>query len=422
MKHSFLVAATSSGCGKTTLSLGLMRALTQRNVKVQPFKCGPDYIDTQYHRIATGNDSINLDIFMSSENHVKDLFARFTESPDISIIEGSMGMFDGFDGMKGSAADIARTLDVPVVLLINAASTSFSVAATIYGFTRFCPDVIVAGVIFNRVASANHYAFLKEACDATGVKCFGYLGKNELLQIPSRHLGLSLDSRSEIEQFVDAAAAEVEKNVDIDCLLEATVVDCPTRSRFTSEKRNLTVAVARDEAFNFIYPVNLEHFNADVVFFSPLRDKVLPKADLVYLPGGYPEFYADVLEENLELRTAIKDFAEKDGKILAECGGMIYLTEEIDGKKMCGVFPLKTSMKNARLKLGYRKVKFDNFEISGHEFHYSDIIDATGLPSVAQQYNIRNDKVATPVYRYKNVIAGYTHLYWAETDIFKLWK
>ena len=197
MKHSFLVAATSSGCGKTTLSLGLMRALTQRNVKVQPFKCGPDYIDTQYHRIATGNDSINLDIFMSSENHVKDLFARFTESPDISIIEGAMGMFDGFDGMKGSAADIARTLDVPVVLLINAASTSFSVAATIYGFTRFCPDVIVAGVIFNRVASANHYAFLKEACDATGVKCFGYLGKNELLQIPSRHLGLSLDSRSD---------------------------------------------------------------------------------------------------------------------------------------------------------------------------------------------------------------------------------
>ena len=136
---------------------------------------------------------------------------------------------------------------------------------------------------------------------------------------------------------------------------------------------------------------------------------MLPKADLVYLPGGYPEFYADVLEENLELRTAIKDFAEKDGKILAECGGMIYLTEEIDGKKMCGVFPLKTSMKNARV-------------ISGHEFHYSDIIDATGLPSVAQQYNFRNDKVATPVYRYKNVIAGYTHLYWAETDIFKLWK
>lgn len=422
MKPAFLIAATSSGCGKTTLSLGLMRALTRRNVRVQPFKCGPDYIDTQYHRIATGKDSINLDLFMSSEKHVTDLFGRFSESADIGIIEGAMGMFDGFDGMKGSAADVARTLDVPVVLLINAASTSFSVAATIYGFTRFCPDVKVAGVIFNRVGSSNHFAFLQDACKATGVKCFGYIRKNESLQTPSRHLGLSLDSRSGIERFIDAAAAEVENTVDIDRLLEATVVDCPACSQVSSEKRRQTVAVARDDAFNFIYPANLERLNADIVFFSPLHDKVLPKADLVYLPGGYPELYADVLEENQEMRIAIKDFAENDGRILAECGGMIYLTKEIDGKKMCGVFPLKTSMKNARLKLGYRKVKFDNFEISGHEFHYSDIIDATGLPSVAQQYNIRGEKVATPVYRYKNVFAGYTHLYWAEIDIFKLWE
>lgn len=422
MKHSFLIAATSSGCGKTTLSLGLMRALTQRNVKVQPFKCGPDYIDTQYHRIATGKDSINLDLFMSSEKHVKDLFGRFSESADVSIIEGAMGMFDGFDGMKGSAADIARTLNVPVVLLINAASTSFSVAATIYGFTRFCPDVRVAGVIFNRVGSTNHFAFLRDACEATGVKCFGYIRKNESLQTPSRHLGLSLDSVSGIERFVDAAAVEVENTVYIDRLLEASVIDFPMMPQIHSETRDQTVAVAQDEAFNFIYPANLERLNVNIVFFSPLHDKELPKADLVYLPGGYPELYADTLEENQKMRTALKDFAKKNGKILAECGGMIYLTEEIDGKKMCGVFPLKTSMKNARLKLGYRRVKFDNFEISGHEFHYSDIIDVSGLPSVAQQYNIRNEKVATPVYRYKNVFAGYTHLYWAETDIFKLWE
>ena len=422
MKPAFLIAATSSGCGKTTLSLGLMRALTRRDVRVQPFKCGPDYIDTQYPRIATGKDSINLDLFMSSEKHVKDLFGRFSESAYVSIIEGAMGMFDGFHGMKGSAADVAHTLDVPVVLLINAASTSFSVAATIYGFTRFCPDIKVAGVIFNRVSSSNHFAFLQDACKATGVMCFGYIRKNESLQTPSRHLGLSLDSLSGIERFIDAAAAEVENTVDIDCLLEATVVDCPACSHVSSEKRKLTVAVARDEAFNFIYPANLKRLNADIVFFSPLHDKVLPEADLVYLPGGYPELYADALEDNREMRTAIKDFAEKGGKILAECGGMIYLTEEIDGKKMCGVFPLMTSMKKARLKLGYRKVKFDNFEISGHEFHYSDIIDATGLPSVAQQYNIRGEKVATPVYKYKNVFAGYTHLYWAETDIFKLWE
>lgn len=422
MKPSFMIAATSSGCGKTTLSLGLMRALTNRNIVVQPFKCGPDYIDTQYHRISTGRDSVNLDLFMSSERHVKELFGRYSESADVSIIEGAMGMFDGFDGMKGSAADIARTLDVPVVLLINAASTSFSVAATIYGFTRFCPDVKVAGVIFNRVASENHYAFLKEACEIINVVNLGYIRKNESLQTPSRHLGLSLDSLSEIERFVDAAAKEVGSTVDINGLLEATMIDCRQMPSVVQSKRNLTVAVARDEAFNFIYPANVERFNANIVYFSPLHDKAIPKADLVYLPGGYPELYADDLEENREMRTVIKNFAEKDGKILAECGGMIYLSEEINGKKMCGVFPLKASMKNARLKLGYRRVKFDNFEISGHEFHYSDILDLSGLPSVAQQYNIRSEKVATPVYRYKNVFAGYTHFYWAETDIFKLWE
>lgn len=422
MKPSFMIAATSSGCGKTTLSLGLMRALTNRNIVVQPFKCGPDYIDTQYHRISTGRDSVNLDLFMSSERHVKELFGRYSESADVSIIEGAMGMFDGFDGMKGSAADIARTLDVPVVLLINAASTSFSVAATIYGFTRFCPDVKVAGVIFNRVASENHYAFLKEACEIINVVNLGYIRKNESLQTPSRHLGLSLDSLSEIERFVDAAAKEVGSTVDINGLLEATMIDCRQMPSVVQSKRNLTVAVARDEAFNFIYPANVERFNANIVYFSPLHDKGIPKADLVYIPGGYPELYADALEENREMRTIIKNFAEKDGKILAECGGMIYLSEEINGKKMCGVFPLKASMKNARLKLGYRRVKFDNFEISGHEFHYSDILDLSGLPSVAQQYNIRSEKVATPVYRYKNVFAGYTHFYWAETDIFKLWE
>lgn len=422
MKPSFMIAATSSGCGKTTLSLGLMRALTNRNIVVQPFKCGPDYIDTQYHRISTGRDSVNLDLFMSSERHVKELFGRYSESADVSIIEGAMGMFDGFDGMKGSAADIARTLDVPVVLLINAASTSFSVAATIYGFTRFCPDVKVTGVIFNRVASKNHYAFLKEACEIINVVNLGYIRKNESLQTPSRHLGLSLDSLSEIERFVDAAAKEVGSTVDINGLLEATMIDCRQMPSVVQSKRNLTVAVARDEAFNLIYPANVERFNANIVYFSPLHDKAIPKADLVYLPGGYPELYADDLEENREMRTAIKNFAEKDGKILAECGGMIYLSEEINGKKMCGVFPLKASMKNARLKLGYRRVKFDNFEISGHEFHYSDILDLSGLPSVAQQYNIRSEKVAIPVYRYKNVFAGYTHFYWAETDIFKLWE
>lgn len=427
MKSSFVIAAASSGSGKTTLSLGVMRALSRGNIVVQAFKCGPDYIDTQYHRIATGRDSVNLDLFMASKKHVRNLYDCYSSFSDVNVIEGAMGMFDGFDGMTGSAADMARMLGIPVVLLVNAASVSYSVAAVIYGFTRFCPGVNVAGVIFNRVASSNHFAFLNDACKATGVECFGYLSKNEALQTPSRHLGLSLESQSEIERFVDAAAFEVEKNVDMDRLLKATAVNGRERRMIVPGERNRgegnrIVAVARDEAFNFIYPANLDAFHAGIVYFSPLHDRVLPKADLVYLPGGYPELFAAALEANSDMREAIRNFAADDGWILAECGGMIYLSEELDGKKMCAVLPLKASMENARLRLGYRRIRFDGFEIPGHEFHYSDVRDDSGLPSVAMQYDMRGKRVETPVYRYRNVIAGYTHLYWAESDIFALWK
>lgn len=422
MKNAFLIAAASSGSGKTTLALGLMRALKRRKIGVQPFKCGPDYIDTQYHRVATGRDSINLDLFMTGEGHVRNLFDSYCSASDMGIVEGAMGMFDGFDGMRGSSADIAYTLDIPVVLLVDAKSTSYSVAATIYGFTRFNPNVKVAGVIFNRVASPNHYLFLQEACRAVDVECFGYIRKNEALKTPSRHLGLSLDSLTEIERFVDAAADEVEMTVDIDRIMKATELYPRTFNLERHTKSGLKVAVARDESFSFIYPANIEALNSDIVYFSPIHDDSLPDADMVYLPGGYPELYAEALESNAVMRNAIKGYAESGGRILAECGGMIYLTEEIDGKKMCGVLPLNATMKNGRLKLGYRKVVFEGFEICGHEFHYSDVAERGEVASCARQFNIRGVEVDTPVYRYRNVIAGYTHFYWAETDIFKLWN
>lgn len=422
MKSAFLIAATSSGCGKTTLSLGLMRALVRKYISVQPFKCGPDYIDTQFQSIAAERDSINLDLFMSSESHVRNLFSYYSEATDVSIVEGVMGMFDGFDKMKGSSADIARILDIPVILLINAASTAYSVAATIYGFTHFCPDVKVAGVIFNRVASENHFSFLRKACEDVGVECFGYLKKNTALQTPSRHLGLTLSSREDMNSFIEMAADEVEKNVDVNRILEATSrLEYPTEGLKIPVLQNLTVAVARDEAFNFIYPANLNTFGK-IIYFSPLHDQRLPEAELVYLPGGYPELFAEELSANIEMRNEIKTFAESGGRILAECGGLIYLCEEIDGEKMCGVFPLKATMKDSKLSLGYRTVEFPRVTLKGHEFHYSHIIDPLQEPSIALQKSVKDMSVETPVYRYKNTIAGYTHLYWAETDILKLWE
>ncbi|MDE6854909.1 MAG: cobyrinate a,c-diamide synthase, partial [Muribaculaceae bacterium] len=288
-KNSFLIAAASSGSGKTTLSLGLMKALSRRGLTVQPFKCGPDYIDTQYHTLATGRSSINLDLFMSSEKHVKEIYCRYGAGSDINIVEGVMGMFDGYDKMAGSSADLAGKLDIPVVLLVNAASTAFSVAATIYGFTRFRNDIRVAGVVFNRVASENHYAFLKDACAETGIPSLGYIRKNDALKTPSRHLGLSLDSVVEIERFINEAAKEVESNVDIETLLSLTEVDSDIPKQYEIAVNNRVVAVAKDEAFNFIYPVNIDALRSRINYFSPLRDTSLPDADMLYLPGGYPE-------------------------------------------------------------------------------------------------------------------------------------
>ncbi len=422
-KSSFLIAAASSGSGKTTLSLGLMNALSRRGMTVQPFKCGPDYIDTQYHSLATGRSSINLDLFMSTEKHVKEIYSRYGADSDVNIVEGVMGMFDGYERMAGSSAELAEKLNIPVILLVNAASTAFSVAATIYGFIRFRKNVKVVGVIFNRVASENHYAFLKDACAETGVPSLGYIRKNDALKTPSRHLGLSLDSVTEIERFINAAAEEVERNIDIETLLSLTEVDSEEPQRYKTVVDDKVVAVAKDEAFNFIYPVNIEAFRSRIVYFSPLRDTSLPDADMIYLPGGYPELFADELERNSGMRKAINEYAESGGRILAECGGMIYLTEEIDGKRMCGVFPLKTTMEDARLTLGYRKVNFPELNIRGHEFHYSHTVPAReNIPYMAQQFNVKGTLVATPVYRYRNTFAGYTHLYWGETDIFKLWN
>lgn len=421
-ESAFLIAATSSSSGKTTLSLGLMRALTRRGLGVQPFKCGPDYIDTQFQTAATGRESINLDLFMASKRHVRELFNHYSSSSDVSIVEGVMGLYDGYDGMEGSSAEIAMAVDIPVVLLINAASSAYSVAAIIYGFVHFNPDVRVAGVIFNRVASEHHFSLLRKACDDVGVECFGYMKKNPQLQTPSRHLGLTLSSKEEMNSFIDLAADEVSEHVDIDKLLEATERGKEDDFGLNIPKNNdLHIAVARDEAFNFIYPANLRAFN-NVTFFSPLNDRHLPEADLVYFPGGYPELYTTRLEENQEMRESVRKFAEKGGKILGECGGLIYLCRKIDRHEMCGVFPLDATMENSCLTLGCRSIQFPDLELRGHEFHYSHVCNPEDADSIAVQKNAEGLKVDTPVYRYKNTIAGYTHLYWAETDIMKLWE
>lgn len=432
MNSQFLISATTSGSGKTTLTLGLLRAFKNRNLKTQPYKCGPDYIDTKYHDLASGNKSINLDLFLSSEDHVKTIFAKHGFDKDVRVTEGVMGLFDGYDRMAGSSANIAELIKMPVILVINAKSMAYSAAALLYGFKNFYKGIHVAGVIFNFVASESHYSFLKDACMDVGLEPLGYLPKNAEVEIPSRHLGLNIDEQFVFDEFADKVAALVEKHINIDRLLEIT--DCPsiTYSPLESpiQKQELNIAVAYDEAFNFVYHENIAYLKeiGNVTFFSPIRDKHLPEADLIYLPGGYPELYLSELSNNKQMLEDIKQYAEKGGRILAECGGMMYLSESISDKEgnaypMVNIFQQKATMENMRLKLGYRSFNYAGMEIKGHEFHYSKIADSPQcLSSETLIYTAKGIETDTKLLRYKNVIAGYTHIYWAEKGLLSLFE
>lgn len=430
MKSQFLIGATSSGSGKTTLTLGLLRAFKNKGLKVQPFKCGPDYIDTKFHELAADEKAINLDLFLSSESHVRKIYAKYASESDVAITEGVMGLFDGYNKMKGSSAEVAISLDLPVILVLNAKSMAYSAAPLLYGFKNFCPDIRIAGVIFNRVNTESHYSYLKDACQEVGIIPLGYLPENKELEIPSRHLGLSIDKDFLFDEFADKTARFIEKQVDLDRLLEVTasknVKTIPTAQ--VSANTSLKIAVASDEAFNFYYHENIAYLKSigEVSFFSPLNDRQLPDTDLVYLPGGYPELHLEELSDNTSMKNSIREYVRQGGKLFAECGGMMYLSSAIKDKEgkeypMVDVFKQTATMENMKLHLGYRQFDYNGVNMRGHEFHYSSVSD--GLESTVPIFSATGRPVKTKLLRYKNAIAGYTHLYWAETgNLMELFK
>jgi len=434
MKPQLLIGALHSGSGKTTFTMGLLRALQRQGRRVQPFKCGPDYIDTRFHGLAAGRESVNLDTWLASEPHVKDVYACYGAEADACVVEGVMGLFDGFDRMQGSSAAMAQLLDIPVLLVVSARSTAYTVAALLHGIKTFRPGLRLAGVVFNQVGSERHAAMLRDACEDAGLRCFGCLPRDAGLEIPSRHLGLTLAVEAQMNAWIDRAADLVERHIDLPGLLETCTQDfkmhaltgIPSALPLSGTMR---IAVARDAAFNFTYRENLDRLSGlgPVTYFSPLAGDPLPDAGLVYLPGGYPELFACELSTRRSTMEQLRDYAEAGGRILAECGGMIFLSSFIvcvgEGSfRMCGVLPFTASMEGARLQLGYRRlVDAAGREWRGHEFHYSRLQEPALLPSVVQQYDARGEMVSTPLYRYKNVIAGYTHLYWGEADIMNLW-
>jgi len=431
MKSQLLIGAIHSGSGKTMLTLGLLRAFRNRGLSVQSFKCGPDYIDTKFHELASGSPTINLDLFLSSEDHVKDIYRKYASKSDISITEGVMGLFDGYDKLEGSSAQLAEKLDIPVVLVVNAKSMAYSVAPLMYGFKNFSKAINVVGVIFNMVSSESHYSFLSEACDDVGLTALGYLPKNKELEIPSRHLGLTIDKGVLFNEFADKAADFVEKHIDLDKIISLTQrEEIPTYKTtvIQTNRKNLKSAIACDDAFNFMYHENIEYLRdrGSVTFFSPINDKELPEADFVYLPGGYPELYLKTLSANTSMKESISRYVEQGGKLLAECGGMMYLSSSISDNNgnefpMVNIFNQKASMQQMKLVLGYRQFEYNGMKLKGHEFHYSNTEGVA--ESIIKQYSAKNQPVATKLLRYKNAIAGYTHLYWAEqADLMDLFK
>ena len=388
---SFLISAPASGSGKTTITLGLLRALSGRDVPVRAAKSGPDYIDPRFHAAACGAECLNLDAWAMSPDRIRALAC----GPVPLIIEGAMGLFDGAppDG-KGASADLARMLNLPVVLVVDAAKMAGSVAPLVAGFARHDPDVRIAGVILNRVGSARHEAMLRRALGDTPV--FGAIPRDPALTQPSRHLGLvQASERPDLDAFLDHAADVVSQRCDMPAL-EALLHPLPTPQTAAPRIPPFAqhIAIASDQAFAFAYPHLLNDWQsagATLRFFSPLADDPAPQADFIYLPGGYPELHAGKLAGNSQFLESLRT---ADAPIYGECGGYMVLGEALtdaDGNRhaMAGLLPLETSFARRQLHLGYRSLQSDHGPLkgawAGHEFHYATTIRAEGMPLFTAQ-------------------------------------
>jgi len=420
MKPQFLIAAPHSGAGKTTVTLGMIRALRNRGLRVQPFKCGPDYLDPKLHTMASGYPGINLDRFMMDDAHIRSLYASYGTPADVLVTEGVMGLFDGAVKMEGSSADLAGLLHIPVILIVNAKAMAYSVAALLLGFKLLRTDIHIAGVIFNFVEHESHYQLLKAAAEDVGITALGFLPKNEGMQIPSRHLGLKTGSEVNHEAIIEQAAAHISKHIDLDELMRITATQFTQAVPSIDKKMNSTrkILVARDEAFNFLYAENILALSGlgELSYFSPLADTELPAADLIYLPGGYPELHLEALSSNTILKDKLKHYHEQGGRFLAECGGMMYLGQYIadeNGRQfpMTGILPIATGMQQKKLSLGYKRVNIGGTEILGHEFHYSHFMETPEQEQGIQVWNARNELLQTPVFKTGRLLASYLHFY-----------
>jgi len=425
LASGLVVAAPRSGSGKTLITLGLLAALRRRGMVLAPAKTGPDYIDPAFLGLAAGREAVNLDPWAMGKDHLRALAAQHATGADCLVVEGVMGLFDGAADGQGSTADLAETLELPVIFVVDADRQSQSVAPLVSGFARWRPGVHIAGLILNRVATARHERMLISAVKATGIPLLGAIPRRPDLAIPERHLGLVLPGEmGGFTPFLDAAAQTVGDYVDLDALLAlaapAPLADAVPQSLPPLGQR---IAIARDAAFAFLYPHLLDGWRgqgAELSFFSPLADEPpAPDADAVFLPGGYPELHGPALAAATRFHDGLRAARDRDALIYGECGGFMALGEALVDKQgashaMAGLLPVTTRIDRPKRVLGYRRLLHESAlpwpaGLNGHEFHYSSA-KQTGLPPLFEALDAEGIRQIPMGAQLGRVMGSYAHV------------
>ncbi len=415
-----VIAGTNSGCGKSTVTLGVLSAFVRLGHKVSAFKVGPDFIDTGIHGLVTGRPSRNLDIWMCGANYVRDCILKHSAGRDAVVIEGVMGLYDG--GQRSTSA-LASAIGASVVLVVNAYGMAESAGAVLRGFNEYGRKI--DGVIFNHVGSERHYERLKAV--SGDIEPLGYISRDAAFKMPERHLGLLAAEESPIDKdSLERLADSALSHINMGRLLEMSKHQVSDVESVSLPDPDIRVAIARDKAFCFYYEDNLDMLReagAELVPFSPLSDIALPGgASAIYIGGGYPEVYARALSENSAMTSAVREWAEQGRPTYAECGGLIYLSEGITVDDayypMAGVFPFRSAMKEKTASLGYREICADEDcllgkrgqTMRGHEFHYSEVVDVPEKKGMRLNvFSEKEDRVVSAIY--KSTLASYVHVH-----------
>ena len=413
---TIMITAPSSNTGKTVVTLGIIRALKDRGLDVSAFKTGPDFIDRKYIGMASGKVAGNLDMHLMGREGLKESIAM--NNGEFGVIEGAMGYFDGiYNTYENSSYDISSELNIPAILVYSPKGEMFSAIPKIKGMVDFSKNRI-KGIIFNKT-NESMYKLLKEQIEKhIDIQVLGYLPMDESLNIESRHLGLlQPEEHIEIEKYIDRAAIMVENTIDIDKIIKISK-QVKVEPKNYSKKRDITVAIAYDQAFNFYYEENIKFLEelCKVEYFSPLKDKELPKADLIYIGGGYPELFLEQLSGNMDMIRSIRDYVEDGGYVYGEAGGLMYLVDSIEGYSMCGIFSGKSTMTNRLQRFGYVNILLKEDCIlgqagellTGQEFHRSIIkTDEEQILHITKPMSKRKWQCG---FSYKNVLGIYQHI------------